>query len=70
MWVVLRLNKWEDIELEQTGTRIIPFPVHLVKPDDGTIGVMFVFDDYEAALEYAKDANLILKIREVENEKY
>ena len=59
LYLVMKLNNWEGMELKQIGDRILPFPISFVKPKKGEVGYVPVFDNYEDALAYAGDAKLI-----------
>ena len=60
MYLVMKLNKWENMELEPVG-RSLPFPVSFA-PDDKQVGYCPVFKEYKDALEYAGDPKLVLEV--------
>ena len=49
MFLVLKLSKWENVDLEQSGVYRLPFPSHLEAPGNGSIGYCEVFDTRENA---------------------
>jgi len=63
MWLIMRVHKWESIEL--IPNLRLPFPVKLIAPDDGSIGYIEIFDDYNKALAAAQDGDLIVPVVEV-----
>ncbi len=64
MYLVMKLIKWEDMHLEQAGHFKFPFPVQFVKPEK-EVGYCIVFKEYEDALEYAGNPDLIFAIQEI-----
>lgn len=62
MWLVMKLNKWEDVGLEQTGSYRLPIPCELAKPKGSSIGFIEVFTDYAEALSVANDPDLVMEI--------
>lgn len=56
MWLVMRFVRWEDVNL---GGKMAP-------PEDGSIGFLDVFDDYDKALLRAEgDTFLVEGIRTI-----
>ena len=51
-FLVMRLQTWEGLKLEQVGKFKLPFPCEMVKPE-GEIGFLHVFDDFIKAQEFA-----------------
>lgn len=62
MWLVMKLNKWEGVGLEQVGPYRIPIPFSLAKPEGSSIGFVEVFENYHEALEVAENPELVKKI--------
>ena len=58
-YAVLRLNKWEDVGLEQVGPLRVPLETVMKPPGDGSVGFMEVFDTREAANKVAGDETLV-----------
>jgi hypothetical protein len=51
-WAIMRIFKWESMELKQSGKYQFPFPVYMAKPEGGEIGYIPVFDSREAAVKF------------------
>ena len=58
-YVVMKVQKWSDVKLEPTHGHGSPFPVEFNPPGNGEIGFLSVFDNMEAAIEYAGSASLV-----------
>lgn len=68
MFLVLKINKWDDTKLEQLGK--YSFPVHptFIKPNNGSIGYAELFDTKENALKEYPGAEVIeMKEYKIEN---
>lgn len=63
MYIVMRLNYWADVKLEQAGPLRLPFPSSLKELGNGEIGYLSVFENYEDALKEAGNPGLIKEIR-------
>lgn len=63
MFLVMKLNKWEDINLKPVGPIKLFFPASLAKPDNGSIGYAEIYDTKENALKANPDAKII-EVRE------
>jgi hypothetical protein len=65
MWMVMRICKWENFNLEQPGPLYIPYKVQFQGPP-GQVGYIPVFETKEAALDYVSgDESQICEIGEV-----
>ena len=60
MWLIMRVHMWKDMEFFTTPA--ITFPIQLASPENGSIGFMEVFDDYDKVLAEAKDGDMIVPI--------
>ena len=64
IWIVFRLHKWEDLEMEQCGEWKLPVGIKMNAPSSGEIGFLSVFDDYELALkDSGNNPDLIREVR-------
>jgi len=63
MYLVLKINYWKDIKLEQAGPLRLPLPCSLTEPTNGEIGYLAVFENYEDALKEAGEPGLVTEIR-------
>ena len=59
MWVVLKLKKWASVRGKVGG-----WTAPMSSEDEHCIGFLAVYDTYEAALEDAESADLVMEIRE------
>lgn len=66
-YLVMKIQKWEDTELESVGAYKLPIPTQFVG-NEKEIGFCRVFRYYEDALEYAGDSMLIYAIQEAKTE--
>lgn len=57
MYLVMKLCAWEDMKFEVN----LPYPIE-VKSPKGQIGYCIVFDDYDEALEFAGNPDLVRQI--------
>ncbi len=63
MFIHAILHKWEDVELEQSGSLRLPYPASLKAPGGGSIGFMEVFDSKEDALKAGCESKHLIEIR-------
>ena len=59
MFVVLKLKKWESLDVEEGS-----FPAVKFNPPDDCPGFLPVFTDRDKAIEFAGDERLVKEIRE------
>lgn len=55
MFVVMRLIKWDSMELKSVPPYHLPFPVEYADREDGMIGFLPVFETREQAEAWAED---------------
>jgi len=51
-YAIMKIFKWESMELKQVGKYQLPFPAKMVKPEGGEIGYIPVFDSMENAIKF------------------
>ena len=59
MWLVCTLRLWEEQEFKND---LLPFPTKVKRPEYGEIGFCPVFGDYQKALAYSGNPELLLEI--------
>lgn len=52
-YIVMRVNRWEDMEFGIS--HLAGLPVKASRPDDGSVGCLWVFDDLEKAEAFADE---------------
>ncbi len=67
MFLVMKLNRWEDINLKPVGHIKLSFPASLAKPDNGSIGYAEIYDTKENAIKANPNAKII-EVKEEQNE--
>ena len=65
-YAVMKLNKWEEVGLEQVGSLRLPLKTSMAPPGDGSVGFIEVFDTREAANKATDDESLVSIVQTLE----
>lgn len=59
MYLVMKLQRWDKVKLEQSDNYRLPFPVHMEQRQGGSVGFCEVYENREDAIrEHGEDVVL------------
>ncbi len=64
MFVLMKVRKWEDVELKQMGNYKLPIPCSMVSSGDGCIGFLEVYDTQESAIKAGYNPADLVEVKE------